>query len=392
MGKVKKLEVPATTPRAHRRHFMLLLSINSMSSLTPTHIRGPPSATAWLTEWRRLVSAGTITSTATSDGKHLRFGIRLDGNGEPVEFCTNEDTGEDSLPPGRTSNIGSFGNVILRATRALRPPPAARLGSLPPHDEATCSFCTGPLRLEIRPMVAQAVLVSNRVWDVHYNIAPSEPGGHFLLVPEISIPSNRRQQKLLPSDCTDIVELGRACEGELCFNYNSPNAGASQNHLHLHAWVVPTPYAVTSRPVLPDSTVTLFDGAVEASVLDWPAACVRVRGGTSEQSGAVLSALCNEVPTHNIVVLGGDAYAFLRSVDGEVSDGVPFLKMGACQLLGHFIVDTNAQFDAASRESDGGIVERCLLDTRGVAGSATALEEPRLLLERIARQGVTLPT
>ena len=58
------------------------------------------------------------------------------------------------------------------------------------------------------------------------------PEGHFLLVPEIALPANRRQQKLTPNDCVDLILLGRACGGELCVNFNAPRAGASQNHLH----------------------------------------------------------------------------------------------------------------------------------------------------------------
>ena len=62
-----------------------------------------------------------------------------------------------------------------------------------------------PSSLEARPMVAQALLGSRRTWDVHYNISPQEPDGHFLLVPEITLPHNRRAQRLLAQDCEDLV-------------------------------------------------------------------------------------------------------------------------------------------------------------------------------------------
>ena len=57
--------------------------------------------------------------------------------------------------------------------------------------------------------------------------------------------------QLLHVDCVDLVHLGRACAGELCVNFNAPNAGASQNHLHAHAWVVPPEgYPLSSAPPL----------------------------------------------------------------------------------------------------------------------------------------------
>jgi hypothetical protein len=242
--------------------------------------RGPMDPRKWNEEWRRLVGSGAIAATTeAADGRRVYYGVCLDEDtGIPREFCQDADTSKSLQLPARETAVGDSFRVILRATRALRPPAAAKLGSLPPHNESECSFCTGPLRLAAREMVAQAVLPTDRVWDVHFNIAPMEPLGHFLLVPEIAEPSGRRSQCLLPSDCCDIFHMARASD-TLCFNFNSPGAGASQNHLHLHAWVISASYGCLRAPALAGTTISLLGGVVELCVLNWPASCVRLRGG-----------------------------------------------------------------------------------------------------------------
>ena len=339
--------------------------------------RGPVSAQLWLSEWRRLVAAEKITATTeTESGRRVRYGLRNAADGEILEFCEVADTGVSVPLPGRTATVGKF-SLILRANRALRPPAAPNFASLPPHDEAICSFCTGPLRLAARPMVAQSVLGSKRCWDVHYNISPQEPGGHFLLVPEIAVAANRRAQRLLAADCEDLIWLGRACERRLCVSYNAPNAGASQNHLHVHAWVYDEgkeQYAVTAAAPVESTRVRI--GPVDACVLDWPAAAILLRGGTPVQVGAVLHRLCEQVPTHNVAVIGEETFVFLRSPDGQTSDAVPNLKIGSPQMLGHYVVDTAPQFEAATVV---GAIEQSLRDTArsgdgGVVDAAAVLE------------------
>ena len=130
--------------------------------------------------------------------------------------------------------------------------------------------------------------------------------------------------------------------------------------------------AVRSRHALP--------GELEAHVLDWPSACVRLvrvarangdgeptggaAGGTlaAEAMGEALDVLCNGLcPVHNVACLGEHVYVFLRSAKGEVSASVPNLKLGTPQLLGAFVVDTAEQFEAASAP---GACASALRDTR----------------------------
>lgn len=340
-------------------------------------MRGPPSVTAWREAWLRLVQDGKISSTATLAEKRVRYGLRLHHQDKAVaaieEFCIDEESGASLELSDSQATIGPY-EITLRANRALRPPAAPKLGDLPPHDQELCSMCTGPLRLEIRPMVAQAVVAqTGRCWDVHFNISPMEPQGHFLLVPEITRAENRRQQRLTRADCEDLVLLGRACAAELCVNFNAARAGASQNHIHAHAWAMPKPYPVCGASVLESATLP---SGVLADALDWPASVVRLRGSDAADVGAALEALCSLEIVHNVAVIGEDTFVFVRDPQGEVSHAVPGLKLGTIQLLGHMVVDSAEQFAAAAVP---GAIEAALRDTR----SATP---PRELLTRLAER------
>ena len=123
-------------------------------AVTPQSLRGPVSVARWSAEWLKLVRSGAISSKATlSDGQEVRYGLRLeDPDDEITEFCEQVATGTSLQLQARLDRRGRY-PIVLRANRALRPPAAPKLGLLPPHDEATCSMCSGPLRLELRPMV-----------------------------------------------------------------------------------------------------------------------------------------------------------------------------------------------------------------------------------------------
>jgi len=161
-------------------HLSWLRSSRLYCCLCAAAVPRGPSVAAWREAWYRLIEDNSLSSTATLNGRQVRYGLRLEG-GEVQEFCCDATDGT-SLQLMASEKLVARYMVTLRANRALRPPAAPKLGELPPHDEQACSMCTGPLRLAARPMVAQAVVPhTGRVWDVHFNISPMEPLGHFLL-------------------------------------------------------------------------------------------------------------------------------------------------------------------------------------------------------------------
>jgi hypothetical protein len=84
----------------------------------------------------------------------------------------------------------------------------------------------------------------------------------------------------------------------------------------------------------------------------------------------VLALLCQAAPTHNVALIGADAYFFPRSPSGEIGETVPGLKIGTTQLLGHFVVDTVEQFEAATAP---GAIECSLRGTRRTEGAQDLL-------------------
>ena len=134
-----------------------------------------------------------------------------------------------------------------------------------------------------------------------------------------------------------------------------------------HAWVIEEPYPIFDAPVELEARLP---GSVMASLLEWPASCIRLRGGTPEAIGRLLEVIVAREPCHNIAVIGRDVYCFPRSADGETSAAVPDLKIGAVQLLGLFVVDTATQFEAAVQD---GAIESTLRDTCTVTPLADLL-------------------
>lgn len=104
-----------------------------------------------------------------------------------------------------------------------------------PHPN-NCSFCFGECRLELREVLKViSSPISGRKWDFHFNMVPIERQGHILLVPHSL--EHARPQELILDDVLDMLEFSSSStDVRLCFN--SPSAGASQNHTHVHAFIV----------------------------------------------------------------------------------------------------------------------------------------------------------
>ena len=208
----------------------------------------------------------------------------------------------------------------LQLVRTLRPPPSPGFSSSstttssvpPPYDPSTDSFLTGPLRLELRPLVAHLHLPTlNTTWDVFHNVSPADKRGHFLLLPTLTDTNNCRGQLFTKNDCYDMVYIANSIkpEGSLMLGFNSVGAGASQNHIHCHAWpyppipftlqmaeihdddddddvdhdndVSPNGYAVCNVKSIYDF-YDIYHGKVEISYLKYPVFCLQL--SASEQN------------------------------------------------------------------------------------------------------------
>jgi len=281
----------------------------------------------------------------------------------------------------------------LQLVRTLRPPPSPGFSETttsvpPPYNSETDSFVTGPLRLELRPLVASLNLsktITN--WDVFHNVSPADTRGHFLLIPTLSEKdSNWRGQSFTETDCHDIVLLTESIRpfGSLLIGFNSVGAGASQNHIHCHCWPSPPlPFLGQDPSITEDgekesksdgwncyavSNVTsihdffdLENDTVQCSYLKYPVFCVQFsasRDNLNRLAKALSVSLdaIRDAP-YNIGFLNRpaseendrndsfvDAFLFVRSK--ERSDDLPTLKLGISEMMGLFHAQSDSELEA----------------------------------------------
>ena len=265
----------------------------------------------------------------------------------------------------------------LQLVRTLRPPPSAGFaasgGDLcschpPPYDAAKDSFVVGPLRLQLRPLVATIAADDAKDqnvsadWEIYHNISPADCRGHYLLIPALTNQeANWRGQILIESDCKDLVALASTIEpaGSVLICYNSMGAGASQNHIHCHMWPSPP------IPLLPEegedevhgwdcyaaskaSAAFSFDldGCVDVAMLEYPCCCIKLSSANTDQLGVALANVVDVVQSkfdapHNVGLLNRpddgvvDAYVFVRSRERSPRV-VPGSRSGASEAMGVF--------------------------------------------------------
>jgi hypothetical protein len=308
----------------------------------------------------------------------------------------------------------------LQLVRTLRPPPSPGFSesttSVPPeYDSSTDSFVTGPLRLELRPLVALLELpeLTTR-WDVFHNVSPADTRGHFLLLPTLSAVSNLRGQVMTKEDCNDLVHLTLSIkpEGALLVGFNSVGAGASQNHMHCHAWPSP-PVPLMSENVNDNDdkeevtgwncypvsrTGSIYDicdiheGKVEVSYLKYPVFCVQLSATLPHLNllGEALAVVLDSVgeAPYNVGFLNRpqeqdhdhdhdedehvesnpvtavDIYVFVRAK--ERSSELPTLKLGISEMMGVFHAQSEIELQQLVMTSDDaeddGPMMRALMD------------------------------
>ena len=300
-----------------------------------------------------------------------------------------------------SKRVGNFVSQ-LQLVRTLRPPPSEGFNEAttcvpPPYSPTTDSFVTGPLRLNLRPFVGSLNIcidgnesdyanendnILTTSWDVFHNISPADRRGHFLLLPSLkNEESNFRGQYLTKDDCHDLVHLTSTIEpaGAMFIGYNSVGAGASQNHIHCHAWPHPindskigaikddiSGYAVNNVDSIFDF-YDIEDGKVEVSYLNYPVFCVQLSSSVANLDllGKAL-ATCIEVvgeAPHNVGFLNRieenekddelviessgenivDVFVFARS--RERSSILPTLKLGISEMMGVFHAQSEAELE-----------------------------------------------
>ena len=436
---------------------------NSIGGLPPYSIASVDLAQ----KWYELVRAGDVVATTTipaddgaADGKvhTLRYGIRTVDRGadgeesstacmEFVEEITSDDDASKSTHPlveqinatlSRMQSIISAGDgptrqqspsqyavqyerrgnfsAQLQLVRTLRPPPSAGFAASggdvvtchpPPYDPEMDSFVVGPLRLQLRPLVATISAAPpadtkelSTSWEIYHNVSPADCRGHYLLIPALAEEETSwRGQILIESDCKDLVVLASTIEpaGSVLICYNSVGAGASQNHIHTHMWPSPP------IPLLPEegsdevhgwdcyaasraAAASSFEveSCVEVAMLEYPCCCIKLSSLKTDQLGLVLAKVVDVVQSqfdapHNVCLLNRpdgvvDVYVFVRSRERSPRI-VPGSRAGASEAMGLFHTSraadiTELSSDQTYGESNEGSMETVLRDISIVNRSA----------------------
>lgn len=217
--------------------------------------------------WKHLIASGRVQTICTlqHQGKEIsvRYGLEITNSrditafsvnhhsNEPLEFIEYSKSGEEiKLQEDIPLKLRSLLNYRFFYTST-----DISIVSIPngtpqklkkiDHKEDNCSFCTGAFTLLKRePLATISCKISHRKWQFHWNIAPQDYNGHFLLVPDLDNKNNRRPQFIQLEDIEDILDM----MGNVKWNkeggiigYNSIGAGASQNHIHCHVFASPSP-------------------------------------------------------------------------------------------------------------------------------------------------------
>ncbi|EKX32003.1 hypothetical protein GUITHDRAFT_121822 [Guillardia theta CCMP2712] len=282
--------------------------------------------------WTKLVAGGKISSETSFEGTRLRYGLRMDARGGIEEFVEDAEEGGES--DGSWSNCRSLYKedrgvmVKLVSSRRLRPPAAFNRSQrrvFPPHDDS-CSLCYGAISLPLREKAAVVALPEEsggRRWDFHYNIAPIESRGHFLVVPDMTKEDNCREQKLLLRDCIDM------------------------------AWKQDYVYIVEGAR---EREGTWQFGEVSVRELEYPAFCVKISNeNPPEHVGKVVHTIleaASEDPdlSWNLVFSNGYIYLFLR-ISEVAPVSLPGFAFGCNQMMGFWNVDTEDQFDMVNYDT-----------------------------------------
>jgi len=69
---------------------------------------------------------------------------------------------------------------------------------------------------------------------------------------------------------SDEPAAGRT--GSFCVNFNAPGAGATQNHVHVHAWRQTFRYPIQDAPAVADGHTPAAGARVALALLDYPGA------------------------------------------------------------------------------------------------------------------------
>eukprot|EP01089_Gocevia_fonbrunei_P016206 TRINITY_DN4955_c0_g3_i2.p1 TRINITY_DN4955_c0_g3~~TRINITY_DN4955_c0_g3_i2.p1 ORF type:complete len:357 (+),score=52.27 TRINITY_DN4955_c0_g3_i2:119-1189(+) len=331
--------------------------------------------------WKETVRAELIKSVVN---EIIQFGVKevVDETGQTllVEYACNIETKEviyEGLPLER--KVGDFVVRFIRS-KALRPRTNRAMCDLPPHDTSKCSLCSGPLRLALRPKLAQVqASQSARNWDCYYNMSPVQPAGHFLILPQIDLTHNQREQKLISSDVTDLIDISFH-SSNISLLYDSVRASATQNHIHVHLLVSNHNESLYFIDKYPSSDIQFSDANQNVSVNliggDYPAVAIKIQISNQELKinqkidelqkicWKIVSVMIGEKIPFSMLIKDGVVFVYPRNADHEITEEFPNLLVAGQHLSGLFVVEEEVQFTEVDEQKIMAALKKTSIDQR----------------------------
>jgi hypothetical protein len=321
-------------------------------------------------EWDRLVKQGKFTRPHKDEQLDIEYGVSESG-GDYSFFVSGKEKDKNGIWQGVTTenfidyaNEGVFQKQFNRL-RKLRPGgqdrKPGRQEDLQSGVEKCGFYCQepkNPLSLLVRPLLGTLTSTDSLklrfAWNVYPNLAPFEPGGHFLFLPSGGFPELPHFPQVftpfLLEDCMNICRSG----ADLMVFFNSRHAGATQDHFHLQAVFhssksakLAIESAIESAIKSPDRSNTgparLSDYPLNALVytLEDKAHCQNLEQDLRELQ-------TKDVP-FDLIFLAGQMVLVPRDINNEIVAEFPNL-LASMEVSGKFIIPERDVFQRTTEE------------------------------------------
>ncbi|MFO0890906.1 MAG: hypothetical protein U0790_17405 [Isosphaeraceae bacterium] len=269
-------------------------------------------------------------------GDRVRFGV---GAGHPVGLprfeSVNLSTGLPIQPDIRERSLGTRGfRCLYHPFRALRP--GGEAGSDRPGCRFGCDDPDAPLSI-LRRVVLSRLALPNSNWQACPNAAPFHPRGQLLWIPAARQGPGRalphHPQRLTGEVIDDLIALAihPLSRGHVLF-YNGVGAGASVDHLHVHA--------VVHQPRLAIAGAGLVPRGQEVVIPDYPARGMSFDLNRTDEcrrfSRRAMRLQSVAIPV-NLVFCEHRAYLFARRTVPLASTWLHVDRIAAIELAGSLI-------------------------------------------------------
>ncbi len=310
-----------------------------------------------LTEkWRALVEQDKFTRRHRDESLDIQYGVQRKPDGRYRFFVSGKEAGRDVTEEGflDETSEGIFQKRFNRL-RKLRPGgqdrKPGRQDDLPAGAERCGFYCqdpTNPLSLLVRPMLGtvspKEVPGLHFSWNVYPNLAPFEPGGHFLLLPSGNFPELPHFPQLFtPLLLQDSFNLCQQSK-ELMVFFNSRHAGATQDHFHLQALFRESPFPIEA------ATRNRFGNRLGEYIgVDYPLNALVYTVSDSEAWCRYILKLQTKGIPLNLVFLNDRFFVVPRDVNNEIVAEFPNV-LASMEISGKFIIPDREAFARATEE------------------------------------------